>query len=59
MFLNASSNISGFLIPEEKKESSLLYEPVATIALLVLPNILNEVDKLQDKDENPETRQEK
>lgn len=51
MFLNASSNISGFLIPEKKKESSLLYEPIVSIALLVLPNILNEVEKLQDKKE--------
>lgn len=54
MFVNASTNISGLLIPEDKKESSLLYEHVAAIAPLVLPNILNEVDKLQDEDKNPE-----
>ena len=47
MFLNASTNISGLLITSQKKESSLLYQPVATIAPLLLPNIIKEVDKLQ------------
>ncbi|MFT7072813.1 CvpA family protein [Patiriisocius sp. Uisw_017] len=50
MFINASQNISGLLIPEEKKESSLLYEPVTKIAPLILPNILTEVDKLRNED---------
>ena len=47
MFINATTNISGLLIPSQKKESSLLYGPVATIAPLLLPNIIEEVDKLQ------------
>jgi len=51
MFMNASKNMSGLIISEEKKESSLLYEPVAMIAPIVLPNILKEVDKFRDEDE--------
>jgi membrane protein required for colicin V production len=53
MFINASTNVSGFLIPEEKKKTSLLYEPVAAIGPLVLPNIIEEVDKLQKYDNDP------
>lgn len=49
MFVNASTNISGLIIPEEKKESSKLYEPIAMIAPLLLPNILKEVDRLEEK----------
>lgn len=47
MFINASTSISGLIIPSQKKESSLLYQPVAAIGPLLLPNIIEEVDTLQ------------
>ncbi|HAH34897.1 MAG TPA: colicin V production protein, partial [Flavobacteriaceae bacterium] len=37
MFINASTSISGLIIPSQKKESSLLYQPVAIIGPLLLP----------------------
>jgi membrane protein required for colicin V production len=58
MFLNASTNISGLLIPSQKKESSLLYHPVAAIGPLLLPNIIEEVDKLQKNTQNSEPSEE-
>ena len=55
MFINASSAVSGFIISEEKKEASMLYEPVASLAPLVLPHILEKVDELKpDKDKYDE-----
>jgi membrane protein required for colicin V production len=55
MFINASSAASGFIISEEKKEASMLYEPVASLAPLVLPHILEKVDELKpDKDKYDE-----
>ncbi|WP_271855263.1 CvpA family protein [Patiriisocius marinus] len=53
MFVNASKNFSGLIISEEKKENSILYEPVAMLAPLLLPNILEQVDTFRssDKDE--------
>jgi membrane protein required for colicin V production len=54
MFINASTNVSGMIISEEKKSESILYEPVASLAPIFLPNILNEVDKLrEDVEEEP------
>ena len=44
MFINASTAVSGFLISEEKKESSKLYKPVASIAPALLPQLLAEVE---------------
>ena len=58
MFLNASTNISGLLIPSQNKESSLLYHPVAAIGPLLLPNIIEEVDKLQKNTQNSEPSEE-
>ena len=58
MFLNASTNISGLLIPSQKKESSLLYQPVAAIGPLLLPNIIEEVDKLQKNTQDSEPSEE-
>jgi membrane protein required for colicin V production len=55
MFINASSAVSGFIISEEKKEASMLYKPVASLAPLVLPHILEKVDELKpDKDKYDE-----
>lgn len=50
MFVNASKNFSGLIISDEKKESSILYEPVAMIAPLLLPNILAQVDSFRNDD---------
>ncbi len=49
MFINASSSLSGFIISEEKKEASMLYEPVASLAPLVMPHILEKVDELKEE----------
>jgi len=46
MFLNASEDLSGYVISEEKKENSKLYEPIASLAPMLLPRILEEVDTL-------------
>ncbi|MFT5104099.1 MAG: membrane protein required for colicin V production [Candidatus Latescibacterota bacterium] len=46
MFLNAYSSIGGYVISEEKRENSKLYYPVAALAPLLVPHILNEVDVL-------------
>lgn len=54
MFVNASKNFSGLIISEEKKESSILYEPVAMLAPLLLPNILEQVDTFRNNDEGKE-----
>ena len=58
MFINASSTFSGFIISDEKKEASILYEPVASLAPLVMPHILDKVDELKpdenrDDEDNP------
>jgi len=50
MFVNASTSTSGFMISEEKKESSILYEPIASLAPLVLPSILKEVAYYNEED---------
>jgi membrane protein required for colicin V production len=44
MFINASATVSGFLISEEKKESSKLYGPIASIAPALLPQLVSEVE---------------
>ena len=49
MFVNAYSGIGGYVISEEKKENSKLYYPVAALAPLVVPHILNEVDVLKNE----------
>ena len=52
MFFN-SWNPTSYVIPEEKKENSYLYYPVASLAPMVIPFILKEVDEhLNDNDEN-------
>jgi membrane protein required for colicin V production len=52
MFVNASSGLSGYVISEEKKENSTLYAPIASIAPVILPHILKEVDRIEtQKDE--------
>ena len=51
MFINASTSVSGLLISEEKKEASKLYEPIASIAPILLPNLLAEVENYRKSDE--------
>jgi len=51
MFISASTSVSGLIISEEKKTSSKLYEPVASIAPLLLPNLLAEVENYRKADD--------
>jgi membrane protein required for colicin V production len=50
MFFNDWEN-SDYVISEEKKENSMLYEPVASIAPLLFPYIIKEVDKVKNSEE--------
>lgn len=58
MFVSASENYR--ILTEEKRESSLLYNPVASIAPAVLPTLMKEVENLNIDDpeitpeENPD-----
>jgi hypothetical protein len=49
MFVNASSGLSGYVISEEKKANSTLYPQIASIAPIILPHILKEVDRIETK----------
>ncbi len=55
MFFN-SWNPTSYVISEEKKENSYLYYPVASLAPMVLPFILKEVNE-QRNDENEEVNE--
>lgn len=57
MFINASTGVSGFLISEEKKADSVLYEPIASLAPMVLPNLLAKVENYRKGDEDTEEHQ--
>jgi membrane protein required for colicin V production len=46
MYVNVSERYS--ILSEEEREESLLYEPVASLAPLILPHILREVADFQD-----------
>ena len=52
MFFNDWKN-SDYVISEEKKEKSILYEPVASIAPMLFPYIIKEVDKVKNSEEEP------
>lgn len=47
MFVNASPSFS--ILSEEDREDSVLYAPVSSLAPLVVPYILNEVDGFEDE----------
>lgn len=49
MFVNASETYS--ILSEEKRSDSVLYTPVASLAPLVLPHILIEVNNFRDDSE--------
>ena len=51
MFLNSSETTEN-LISDEKKESSYLYTPVASLAPLLVPYILKEVEDLREKSDS-------
>lgn len=53
MFLNASSFDS--FITEEQKEESALYEPIASLAPLIMPHILRKVDEIETEQEENDT----
>ena len=40
-------NPTDYVIPEEKKDNSYLYEPVASLAPMLLPNIMEEVENFE------------
>lgn len=50
MFFNDWKN-SEYVISEEKKENSMLYEPVASIAPMLFPYIIKEVNKVKNSEE--------
>jgi membrane protein required for colicin V production len=47
MFINASPTFS--ILSEEDRDESVLYNPVASLAPLVVPYILNEVDGFEEE----------
>lgn len=60
MFVNSSENYR--ILSEEKRESSILYAPVASIAPAILPEIMTQVDEIlepKEEDVDKETEQEK
>ena len=60
MFVNASDSFS--ILSEEDREESILYGPVASIGPVILPNIIREVKKITEDDDEtdslPETEEE-
>ncbi|MFC7356056.1 CvpA family protein [Jejudonia soesokkakensis] len=52
MFINSSEGLSGYIVSEEKKEDSVLYQPVASLAPMLLPTILNEYEKYNSESEH-------
>ena len=52
MFVNASPTFS--ILSEEDRDTSVLYAPVASLAPLVVPYILKEVDGIDERDEENE-----
>jgi len=46
MFFN-NWNPTNYVIPEEKKDNSYLYYPVASLAPLVIPNLIEEVEDFE------------
>jgi len=53
MFFN-SSNITGYVISEEKKNESVLYGPVASLAPLVVPHVMARFESENDNEEETE-----
>jgi membrane protein required for colicin V production len=51
MYINASTSVSGIMISKEKKADSFLYEPVASLAPIFLPGILEKFETFRKTDE--------
>lgn len=51
----SSSNITGYVISEEKKSESILYGPVASLAPLVIPKVIDRF-KSESNREDPEAK---
>ena len=49
MFVNASEEYR--ILDQKRRDASVLYDPVASIAPAVLPAIINEVDELKDTED--------
>lgn len=56
MFFN-NSNLTGYVISEEKKENSILYTPIAALAPLVIPKVLARYKSEKEEDKAIETSQ--
>ncbi|QIE60035.1 CvpA family protein [Rasiella rasia] len=54
MFVNASPTIS--ILSEEDRDTSVLYEPVASLAPIIVPYILKEVDRYETNAEKEEPK---
>ena len=52
MFINASTEVSGLLVSGDKKADSVLYEPIASIAPILLPNLLAEVENYRKNEDD-------
>jgi len=53
MYVNASESYS--ILSEEKRATSVLYEPVASLAPMILPHILREVDDFREINSEEQT----
>lgn len=51
----SSNNFTGYLVPEEKKEGSILYGYIAPIAPSILPSIIDEFNTLRKPKEESTT----
>jgi membrane protein required for colicin V production len=57
MFLNAST--FNELVSEEQQEESVLYEPIASLAPIVMPHIWRSVEELENEQESTEAAYER
>ncbi len=55
MFVNSTNNYR--ILSPEKRDSSILYEPIASIAPSILPEIMTHVDDLMDPKEEDKNEQ--
>ncbi|MEZ4777984.1 MAG: CvpA family protein [Flavobacteriaceae bacterium] len=56
LFFN-SSNLTGYIISEEKKETSLLYSKIEPIAPWILPALIQEFQKITPENESIESNE--
>lgn len=52
-FFFGDSNVTGYVISEDKKEDSKLYYPIASLATMVLPQLIDKIDEALDSEERP------